>query len=81
VRIPIPEQDEQGHDLSLENFQEHSVRDILRTLDQGAVIGRGRPGGRCLGTSWGRARPSSHRGHEHGSEVPPRPGNLYGIGS
>ena len=48
-KIPVPAKDEKGNVLHLEKFQEHSVRDILRTLDQGAVMGTGTARGALLG--------------------------------
>jgi SWI/SNF-related matrix-associated actin-dependent regulator 1 of chromatin subfamily A len=56
VKIRIPEKDERGNALRLIGFQEHSVRDVLRTLDQGAVIGTGSSRGALLGDTMGAGK-------------------------
>jgi SNF2 family DNA or RNA helicase len=56
MKLVIPKQDEKGNALSLKNFQEHSVRDILRTLDQGAVMGTGTARGALLGDIMGAGK-------------------------
>jgi SNF2 family DNA or RNA helicase len=53
MKIPIPEKDEKGNALRLKSFQEHSVRDVLRALDQGAVMGTGTARGALLGDTMG----------------------------
>jgi hypothetical protein len=58
MKIPIPAKDEKGKPLSLKSFQEHSIRDVLHTLDQGAVMGTGTARGRSLAIPWGQVRPS-----------------------
>jgi SNF2 family DNA or RNA helicase len=55
-KIPVPAKDEKGNVLHLEKFQEHSVRDILRTLDQGAVMGMGTARGALLGDIMGAGK-------------------------
>jgi SNF2 family DNA or RNA helicase len=54
--VVIPKQDEKGNALSLKNFQEHSVREILHTLDQGAVMGTGTARGALLGDIMGAGK-------------------------
>ena len=56
MKIPIPEKDEKGNALSLKKFQEHSIRDILHTLDQGAVMGTGTARGALLGDTMGAGK-------------------------
>jgi SNF2 family DNA or RNA helicase len=56
MKILIPEQDENGKPLSLTKFQEHSIRDILHTLDQGAVMGTGTGRGALLGDIMGAGK-------------------------
>jgi SNF2 family DNA or RNA helicase len=56
LKIPIPAKDERGSFLHLTKFQEHSIRDILRTLDQGAVIGTGSARGSLLGDIMGAGK-------------------------
>jgi SNF2 family DNA or RNA helicase len=56
VKIAIPEKDERGNALSLKQFQEHSIRDVLHTLDQGAVIGTGTARGALLGDTMGAGK-------------------------
>jgi SNF2 family DNA or RNA helicase len=56
VKIPIPEKDEKGNALRLKKFQEHSIRDILHTLDQGAVMGTGTARGALLGDTMGAGK-------------------------
>jgi SNF2 family DNA or RNA helicase len=56
MKFPIPEKDEKGNALSLKKFQEHSIRDILHTLDQGAVMGTGMARGALLGDLMGAGK-------------------------
>jgi SNF2 family DNA or RNA helicase len=56
MKLVIPKQDENGAALSLTKFQEHSIRDILHTLDQGAVIGVGTARGALLGDTMGAGK-------------------------
>jgi SNF2 family DNA or RNA helicase len=56
MKIPIPEKDEKGNALSLKKFQEHSIRDILHTLDRGAVMGTGTARGALLGDTMGAGK-------------------------
>jgi SWI/SNF-related matrix-associated actin-dependent regulator 1 of chromatin subfamily A len=42
--------------MRLTNFQEHSVRDVLRTLEQGAVIGTGSARGALLADTMGTGK-------------------------
>jgi SNF2 family DNA or RNA helicase len=56
MKIPIPEKDEKGTPLSLKKFQEHSIRDILHTLDRGAVMGTGTARGALLGDTMGAGK-------------------------
>jgi SNF2 family DNA or RNA helicase len=56
MKIPIPAKDENGKPLSLKTFQEHSIRDVLHTLDQGAVIGTGTARGALLGDTMGAGK-------------------------
>jgi SNF2 family DNA or RNA helicase len=50
MKFPIPETE------SLKKFQEHSIRDILRTFDQGAVMGTGQARGALLGDTMGAGK-------------------------
>jgi SNF2 family DNA or RNA helicase len=45
-----------GNVLHLTKFQEHSIRDVLRTLDQGAVIGTGSARGALLADTMGAGK-------------------------
>jgi SWI/SNF-related matrix-associated actin-dependent regulator of chromatin subfamily A-like protein 1 len=56
VKILIPEKDEVGDPLRLKNFQEHSIRDVLRTFEQGAVIGTGSARGALLADTMGAGK-------------------------
>ena len=56
MKIRIPNEDENGNALSLKKFQEHSIRDILHTLDQGAVMGTGSARGALLGDIMGAGK-------------------------
>jgi SWI/SNF-related matrix-associated actin-dependent regulator of chromatin subfamily A-like protein 1 len=56
VKVRIPEKDERGNALRLTRFQEHSIRDVLRTLDQGAVIGTGSARGALLADTMGAGK-------------------------
>jgi SNF2 family DNA or RNA helicase len=56
MELVIPSQDENGKPLSLKKFQEHSIRDILHTLEQGAVIGVGTARGALLGDTMGAGK-------------------------
>ena len=56
MKIPVPEKDETGTVLRLAKFQEHSIRDVLRTLDQGAVIGTGTARGALLADIMGAGK-------------------------
>ena len=56
MELVIPSQDENGKPLSLKKFQEHSIRDILHTLEQGAVIGVGSARGALLGDTMGAGK-------------------------
>jgi SNF2 family DNA or RNA helicase len=52
----IPEKDERGNVLHLTKFQEHSICDVLRTLEQGAVIGTGSARGALLADTMGAGK-------------------------
>ena len=56
MKLVIPEQDERGKPLRLTKFEEHSIRDILHTLDQGAVTGVGTARGALLGDTMGAGK-------------------------
>jgi SNF2 family DNA or RNA helicase len=56
MKLVIPKQDENGTPLRLTKFQEHSIRDMLHTLDQGAVIGVGTARGALLGDTMGAGK-------------------------
>jgi SNF2 family DNA or RNA helicase len=56
VKVRIPEKDERGNALRLTRFQEHSIRDVLRTLEQGAVIGTGSARGALLADTMGAGK-------------------------
>ena len=56
MKILIPEKDEVGDPLRLKNFQEHSIRDVLRTFEQGAVIGTGSARGALLADTMGAGK-------------------------
>jgi SWI/SNF-related matrix-associated actin-dependent regulator of chromatin subfamily A-like protein 1 len=56
VNIRIPERDEWGNALCLTKFQEQSIRDVLRTLDQGAVVGTGSARGALLADTMGAGK-------------------------
>jgi SNF2 family DNA or RNA helicase len=56
VKIRIPEKDERGNALRLTKSQEHSIRDVLRTFDQGAVIGTGSARGALLADTMGAGK-------------------------
>ena len=82
MKILIPKQDESGNALSLKKFQEHSIRDILHTLDHGAVTGTGTARGALLGDTMGAGKTIQAIAVVNTvPEVPPRPSNLHGIGS
>ena len=56
MKLPIPDEDEYGNALRLKKFQEHSIRDLLHVLDQGAVIGMGTARGALLGDVMGSGK-------------------------
>ena len=56
MKIAIPEKDETGNVPRLKNFQEHSIRDVLRTFEQGAVIGTGSARGALLADTMGAGK-------------------------
>jgi SWI/SNF-related matrix-associated actin-dependent regulator 1 of chromatin subfamily A len=56
VKILIPEKDETGNVPRLTNFQEHSIRDVLRTFEQGAVMGTGSARGALLADTMGAGK-------------------------
>jgi SNF2 family DNA or RNA helicase len=56
MKIVIPHEDENGDALSLNKFQEHSIRDVLHTLEHGAVVGTGTARGALLGDIMGAGK-------------------------
>jgi SWI/SNF-related matrix-associated actin-dependent regulator of chromatin subfamily A-like protein 1 len=56
MELVIPSQDENGKPLRLTKFQEHSIGDILRTLEHGAVVGVGTARGALLGDTMGAGK-------------------------
>ena len=56
MKIRMPEKDERGNLLRLTKFQEHSIRDVLRTFDQGAVVGTGSARGALLADTMGAGK-------------------------
>jgi SNF2 family DNA or RNA helicase len=56
MKLVIPEQDERGKPLRLTKFQEHSICDILHTLERGAVVGLGTARGALLGDTMGAGK-------------------------
>jgi len=56
MKLSIPDKNESGNALCLKNFQEHSIRDVLHTLDHGAVMGMGTARGALLGDVMGAGK-------------------------
>ena len=56
MKIAVPDKDERGNVLRLTGFQEHSTRDVLRTFDQGAVVGTGTARGALLADIMGAGK-------------------------
>jgi SNF2 family DNA or RNA helicase len=56
MKLVIPKHDANGAALSLTRFQGHSIRDVLHTLDHGAVIGVGTARGALLGDTMGAGK-------------------------
>jgi RNA-binding protein YlmH len=56
MTLLFPKTDENDKPLHLKKFQEHSIRDVLHTLEHGAVIGTGTSRGALLGDVMGAGK-------------------------